>query len=102
MCAEFLVLARTKRGSYSVFVVTAGDHHPTLTYCPSYQIPRVYENARLHEARKADSSIKTKRPPLFTILMSGSTGTGWAQLRQQARSLETQVLILETFQIQLY
>ena len=26
------------------------------------------------------------------ILMATSTGTGWAQLRQQARSLETQVL----------
>jgi hypothetical protein len=45
-----------------------------------------------HRARKQQSLIHVQY--LFHLLlnMSTSTGTGWASLRQQARSLESQVL----------
>jgi len=45
-------------------------------------------------AAKGLKNIETQRNQYFVYTksrMASSTGTGWAQLRQQARSLETQV-----------
>lgn len=55
-----------------------------------------------HGLASRSASSVLKHSEMYSILtptstMASATGTGWAQLRQQARSLETQVMILQFF-----